>query len=946
MAELKVSSTIEHQFRMTVSGTLIEGEDGLYLETSDRIRLRVKKASTEPSDNATLWEAIPNTDSNGYIAMLGSMAEVTATVESDRCWITGRVVQLGKREPTVLVKIDRPGQKTLKLTLRNADARMKTGQLWHIEAAFSKGALAIARATPLIETSETNEPEEAIAPLNSSSDPKAIAPIQRARDILQAETGLDDWQLEPPKYRPPNTHSYSLRPRRKDEIETEGYWEWEARHPDSDRRLRLSLSSASHEILYYSQNAVLQPEANGQTESGSNGDRPANTFKDRLSVTPLGAARGIGASCFQVFIGPYEIVLDCGTRPKGYDPLPDLDRLQSPNLLLVSHAHQDHLGAVPVFHQQYPAVPIICTFGTREIGRIMLRDGLKVQSLNEDSPSLFDEEVLERCLWRLETAPVGTDFEPLPGLHVRFINAGHIPGAACIYLRYGERSLLYSGDFHTSNSKTTTGLKLSDLPEADIFICESTYGDGLHPSRKAQESALLEAVVEIVQQGGNVLIPAFALGRAQEILLAMQGSALFHKLHVPVYVDGLVRAVTDVFCEHLELLPEAIRNAASVSKRQPFFDNSGTPKIIPIADRSDRPLAMAKPSVIVASSGMLHGGPSVYYASTLLERENAAIFISGYTDEESPGRLLQNLQPGDTIELEGKSLEVKAQIRRFNLSAHADKVGLGQVIGKVNPKHLVLIHGDPSALHDLARSGDKSEKYYIHIPHVGDEISLDTIPDHLSRDRQAIVEQPQEFEVYVESFGEDVWLRLPQSALENDPRLERLIEFGVVKAKWAGNSLRLRRVSEFALDAETAIAKAEAAEVDCCAVCRFFSQGECQSPDSPLFERIVDPSGICQEFQLRAGLEATRDRASLEELVSTSASALNVPVEVASNGEEPKGQDPISEVGPADTGTEETDTGGDREDLETSDVKPKAGDPSGGDRDSKSPTSDPLAGEF
>ena len=102
---------------------------------------------------------------------------------------------------------------------------------------------------------------------------------------------------------------------------------------------------------------------------------------------------------------------------------------------------------------------------------------------------------------------------------------------------------------------------------------------------------------------------------------------------------------------------------------------------------------MAKPSVIVASSGMLSGGASVYYAKTLLERENAAVFISGYTDEESPGRLLQNLNTGDKIELDGVEITVRAQIKRFNLSAHADKVGLTQVINKVNPKHLILVHG-------------------------------------------------------------------------------------------------------------------------------------------------------------------------------------------------------------------------------------------------------------
>ncbi len=141
---------------------------------------------------------------------------------------------------------------------------------------------------------------------------------------------------------------------------------------------------------------------------------------------------------------------------------------------------------------------------------------------------------------------------------------------------------------------------------------------------------------------------------------------------------------------------------------------------------------------------MLNGGASVYYAKTLLERDNAAIFISGYTDEESPGRLLQNLKTGDVIELDGSDVSVRAQIKRFNLSAHADKVGLTQVISKVNPKHLILVHGSPDALHELARTGDLRDKHYVHIPRVGDKIEYGVVPENLRGRTQARIEAPQE----------------------------------------------------------------------------------------------------------------------------------------------------------------------------------------------------------
>ena len=548
--------------------------------------------------------------------------------------------------------------------------------------------------------------------------------------------------------------------------------------------------------------------------------------------------------------------LDCGTWPKGYDPLPALEHLRNPDLLLISHAHQDHIGGVPVFHNQWPGVRMICTPGTREIAHVMLQDCLKVQQMNEDSSQLFDETDLERTLFRLETEPIGQDFEPLPGLIVKFINAGHIVGAACIYLRYGSRSLLYTGDYNTTSSRTTTGLRLSDLPQAQMLITEATYGADTHPARNAQETALLKAIAAVVQAGGNVLIPAFALGRAQEILLAIRTSKEFQKLQIPIYVDGLVRAVTDTFRDNLELLPVAVQNFVKNSQREPFFDEKSSPLMIPIAHPRERPLAIAKPSVIVASSGMLSGGASVYYAKTLLERENAAVFISGYTDEESPGRLLQALQTGDQIELDGCELTVRAQIKRFNLSAHADKVGLTQVIGKVNPKHLILIHGSLEALHQLARSGDLRSKYYIHIPRVGEAVEFGVVPASVSAKQLARINSPQEFEVEVTAEVEGAWIRIPESVVAQDPRWQMLAGKGVMKARWDGLHLKLSPVDEQQLAIEAALT----AGADCCAICQHFElkTSRCLCLDSPLSERVVDPAGYCLEYSAKTD-NATQD---------------------------------------------------------------------------------------
>ena len=888
-------------FQFTLIG-YIESVDGVnYFVCRDNTRFRLKEPSADYPSQLASWQVIPTTDSTGAIQSLKlenySLGEPSRELYEE-CRLQGRVVQLGKRGQFVQLKVSQTGVKTLKISFLSPDPRMKMGQLWQVVASRQGEFLRILQAHPIeeihhspettqvafiqpvvepvkqeaerqaepdrhlvpsndtrkvsasnsasetpsqnaithgddsLQTATTDKAKQvAASPLTNKELPNALKsevnpPIEKAIKAIATETQISDWELGIAKQR------------------TASSWEWEAFSKSTQRQARVKVFAGRKKSVVYQYPS--HPNTQSTEELSELDISQEDTLTGRLVVTPLGAARGIGASCFQILIGPYEIVLDCGTRPKGYDPLPALDYLENPDLLLISHAHQDHIGAVPVFHSRFPGVRMLCTPGTREIAHVMLTDCLKVQQRSEDSPELFDQTDLERTLFRLETQPIGTDFEPLPGLKVRFINAGHILGAACIYLRYGERSLLYTGDYNTTSSRTTEGLKLAELPTCEMLITESTYGADTHPARRNQETALMKAIAEVVQNRGNVLIPAFALGRAQEILLGIRTSALFNKLKIPVYVDGLVRAVTDTFRDNLELLPSAVQNFAK--QEEPFFNEHSHPPIIPITSPKERPLAMATPSVIVASSGMLTGGPSVYYAATLLERENAAIFISGYTDEESPGRLLQNLQTGDTVELDGKEITVRARIERFSLSAHADKIGLTQVINKVNPKHLILIHGSRDTLHELARTGDLRSKHYIHIPDVGERIEYGQAPEHMSATQISKIGLPQEFEVMIEAEVEGAWLRIPEAVVETDPRWQLLAASGILKAKWDGFHLKLSPVTQQSITRQKAIEDALISGENCCAVCQFFKSGSCQCEDSPLFELQVDPAGKCTEF--------------------------------------------------------------------------------------------------
>ncbi len=815
---------------MTVSGTIAPDDrdpNKLQLIAADGCKFRAAPlAGFNPALTtvSSQWRVLPVMQTDGTITRLQLIGEVApADIKGDRFECLGRTAQVNRKQTAVSMKIERPGAATIGPTLLNPPPQIESGQLWHVVAERVATTLVIVSATQVGETAPAVNLEPVARSRNLDTEYFKVSEaelVEIALTSLAHQQPERDWQLRLDRVKEP-------------------LWEWEAHGAvPTPSRARVQVNSRSKLAKVYLYPPLYPlPQPDEQTELMAS---------DRLIVTPLGAARGIGASCFRVQIGPYEIVMDAGTRPKGSEPLPALELLERPDLILITHAHLDHIGALPIFHRDFPDVPMICTHGTRAIASVMLTDGLKVQQLqqrqgNEDFGQVFTERDLDRTLFELQTQPVGVDFSPLPGLRVRFIHAGHIVGAACIYLEYGERSLLYTGDYNTTSSRTAEGLKLATLPRADILITESTYGADTHPSRRTQESDLIEAIVSVVRAGGNVLIPAFALGRAQEIILALRTSATFRSTNVPVYVDGLVREVTELFAHQLELLPAAVQNFAKT--QSPFFSDKSSMRIISIASPKQRALAIEQPSVIIASSGMLAGGASVYYAKHLLARAQAAVFISGYTDEESPGRLLQGLAAGSEIELDGTQLTVRAKIQRFNLSAHADRVGITQVIHRVDPQHLILVHGSQSALHELSSASDLRDKYWIHIPEVGEEIAFGRAPEHLSKTQVAKLDAGQEFEIEIEAEFDGAWLRIADSTLA-DPRWQHLAATGLLSAKWTKGGLLLKPASHKSFAVDAAIATGN----DCCAACEHFDGHLCRSEASPLYHRDVDPGAKCAEF--------------------------------------------------------------------------------------------------
>ncbi|MBN2387528.1 MAG: MBL fold metallo-hydrolase [Anaerolineales bacterium] len=426
-----------------------------------------------------------------------------------------------------------------------------------------------------------------------------------------------------------------------------------------------------------------------------------------MKIIFLGGADEVGASGTLIETAGRRILVDCGIRPSARarggsveaDQLPDLSQIESGSgqldAVLITHAHIDHTGALELVLERYPDVPVYTTAPTLALTRVLHQDSHRImQSRLEEEGELpiFDEVAVQRLMSAMVPVPFKTRLSVTDGLAVTFFPAGHIIGAAMIGLESQEGNLLLSGDFSISPQRTVDGARPPAF-RPDAFIVESTYGGRLHANRAAQERKLVETVAQVTAAGGKVLIPAFALGRAQEILLILNEHQQRGDLPaIPIWADGMVRTICQTYPAFGEALPLALQERGAQ-----FFNAH----IRPVASNDQRNAILWNPgpAVIVASSGMLAGGPSLSYARALAGKPEHAILLTGYQDEESPGRRLQELgeRGAGSLHLGKDKVDVKCRIATYSLSAHADESQIINLTETLDPETVFLVHGDGSA---------------------------------------------------------------------------------------------------------------------------------------------------------------------------------------------------------------------------------------------------------
>ena len=449
-----------------------------------------------------------------------------------------------------------------------------------------------------------------------------------------------------------------------------------------------------------------------------------------MKITFLGGADEVGASCSLIEIADKLILVDAGIRisprtSRGIQnsQLPDLQPLSNlggPDFILVTHAHTDHTGALPLILEQYPHAPVIATRATQSLTRVLQLDAQRIMKSRQEQEGelpLFDEISVQRLMDAFQTIEFNQPLKLDEGLQVTYYTAGHIAGAALLVFESYEGTLVVSGDISKSEQRTVKSVAVPPI-KADALVLESTYGGRLHANRVSEEKRLMQTLRQVTERGGKVLIPAFALGRAQEVIQII----LAHRdrLAAPVYVDGMVRTVCNAYQTFSDILPKlGVRMAGD---KHLFFREN----IRPIQSwRHRQEIATSEqPLVVVASSGMLTGGASVAYARHFAADERNAILMTGYQDEEAPGRFLQRMmkerQAGDVpiLKLDDAVVKVRCQIDTYSLSAHADEMELLSFAEALKADDIMLVHGDPAARHSLATALRQRGKS-VSTPHIG-----------------------------------------------------------------------------------------------------------------------------------------------------------------------------------------------------------------------------------
>ncbi|MFB8795223.1 MAG: MBL fold metallo-hydrolase [Microcoleus sp.] len=532
-----------------------------------------------------------------------------------------------------------------------------------------------------------------------------------------------------------------------------------------------------------------------------------------LDCLPYGTGHADEGVCLLVRMGPHRILLDCGIQD--ISPLSaGLDRPQPADFVLCTHAHSDHARGLLALHQSFRQLPIYASEVTTQL-------------LPLNWPQLSQQPESRFC----QALPWQSPVELRRGLSVQLFPSGHLPGAAAVLLTYAAPhrtyTLLYTGDFFLSNSRLVEGLPLGELRglKPDVLILEGSYGTARHPHRRQLENLLAERIHRAIADGYSVLLPTPSLGLGQELLMLLRSHHFFTGRDLDIWVDGTVADGCDAYLELLTQFPTAVQNFA---QHQPlFWDERVKPRVRRLSPEQ-RSCLGENPCIVIA--------------------DQTADLDQYQASGTNPWIVLAAQKPGSPVRAWLGSLHESGlrSIETYLLTEHCDGPGTTQLIHNLRPQHVLLIHGSPAYLADLANLDELRNRYQLHTPAAGTLVELPIGETFL---QPAIPDTNYQGEL--SELGTEVAISLPNS-ITDDSRWINFADTGLVEARWQGEELVLRGLSQRELLSSIAYQggdRTRTVNIECCGNCQHYRGQRCWNQSSALFAFKVTPDGYCPVFE-------------------------------------------------------------------------------------------------
>lgn len=412
-----------------------------------------------------------------------------------------------------------------------------------------------------------------------------------------------------------------------------------------------------------------------------------------MEIIPIGAGGEVGRSCCLLKFMGKTVLFDCGVHPaySGISALPFFDDIDTDqiDLILITHYHVDHAAGLPYLMERTelnPKARVFMTQPTRAIYKTLLSDFVRVSRNSNDDESLYAEEDIEKTMARIEVVDYHAEVN-VDGIKFRPFYAAHVLGAAMFMVEIAGVRILYTGDFSREEDRH---LKEAEIPpfSPDVLICESTYGLQVHESRRIREARFTEHIVDIVRDGGRVLLPVFALGRAQELLLILDEYWEANKelQEVPIYyASAIAERCMPVYQTYINMMNDNVRRRFEVSN--PF--NFKYVKNV----RGKDGFSDDGPCVFMASPGMLQNGLSRELFERWCTNKRNGLVLTGYSVDGTLAKKVLNC-PETITRLDGREVRLACSVKYVTFAAHTDCRQTTTFVEDVRPTHTILVHGE------------------------------------------------------------------------------------------------------------------------------------------------------------------------------------------------------------------------------------------------------------